>query len=199
VKKSKRIVVVLIVTTGLLMPVVGLLFADKLVPVLGPVLPRPDGVPKQAAAAYSFKDGIFWRWRRAMSHGCANWMAMDLWATVTLARGQEHCDGKGRSLHYASFDAHVVFDRGGDAWTGGRPCPFTVPSSEIAEYLRLAREARYAADTHKERAILKQVEQRLTTANGTKLTTDHTGGCNDLQPADYGAPPKPHRDVWSPD
>lgn len=198
-KKSKRIVVVLVVATGLLMPVIGLLFADKLVPVLGPVLPRPDGVPREASAAFDFKEGIFWRWRRTAPHGCAAWMAMDRWATVTLARGQEGCADKSISLHYASFDDHVVFDWGRGTWSGGKPCPFTVPPGELAAYLKLTREARNAANTDKERAMLSHVEQRLTAANGSKLTTDHTGGCNDFQQADYAAPPKRHRDVWSPD
>ncbi|HKC02325.1 MAG TPA: hypothetical protein VKC17_03365 [Sphingomicrobium sp.] len=196
--KSKRIVVGLIVATVLLTPVVGFLFADRVVPVLGPILPRPDGVPNQASATHDFKEGIVWRWRRTLRHGCASWMAMDRLATVTLARSQQGCTGEGSSLNYASFAEEVVFDWGRGDWSGGSPCPFTVSSSEIAAYLRLVREARNAADTDAERAMLMQIEQRLAKADGDKLTTDHTGGCNDLKIADYSGPLRPHLDVWIP-
>lgn len=196
---SKRIVVVLIVATCLLTPVVGLLFADRLVPVLAPILPRPDGVPDHASATFSSKEGsIVWRWRRTLPHGCAKWRAMGSWATVTLARNHQDCTSKGSSLRYASFTEEVVFDWGRGDWSGGNPCPFTVPSQEIAAYSRLAREARNAANTDPERAMLMQIEQRLAKADGDRLTTDSSGGCNDLRMAGYTGSSKQHLDVWNP-
>jgi hypothetical protein len=195
--KSKRIVVGLIVATGLLTPVVGFLFADKVVPVLGPILPRPNGVPKHASATYDFKEGIVWRWHQTLRHGCAQWMAIDRWAAVTLVRGDEDCTGAGRTLNYASYAEEVIFDWGRGDWSGGGPCPFTVPASEIAAYLKLASEARNAGKTDAERAVLRQIEQRLGKANGDKLTKDLTGGCNDLVRAESGAPSQRHVDAWS--
>ena len=195
VNKSKRIVVVLLVAIGLLTPVCGLFFVDRIVPVLGPILFRPDGVPDHASATFNSKEGsIVWRWGRTLSHGCAKWRAMGSWATVTLARSHQGCTGKGSSLKYTSFAEEVVFDWGRGDWSGGNPCPFSVPSQEIAAYLRLAGEARDAANTDPERAMLMQIEQRLAKVDGDKLRTDHSGGCSD----DYTGPSRPHLDVWNP-
>lgn len=198
-KRSKRLVTGLVTLAVLLTGVAGLLFADKVIPVLGPVLPRPDGVPRQAAAAYDFKEGIVWRWRTATPQGCVRWMAMERWAVATFARGDEACTSKGRSLHYESFGGHLVFDWGRGKWSGGNPCPFSVAPAEIAAYLELVRDARKAAGTDKERAMLTHVERRLTNVDGEMLTTDHSGGCNDLREADYKGPARPHRDLWSSD
>lgn len=195
VKKSKRIVIGLIVATILLTPIVGFLLADKVVPLLGPMLPRPNGVPDEASASYDFKEGIVWRWRRTVHNGCAKWMAMDSWTTVALAQSDEGCNGKGGSLNYASFGDEVVFDWGRGDWAGGSPCPFTVPASEIAAYIRVAREARNAASTDAERAMLVKIEQRLAKTDGNKLTTDSTGGCNDLKAADLTRSSNPHLHV----
>jgi len=183
----------------MLAAVSGLLFPEKVVPVLGPVLPRPNGVPKQAAASYEFKVGMVWSWRHVTPGGCATWTATQRWAAVTFYRDRQTCGGKRNSLAYVSYDEHVVFDWGRGTWSGGEPCPFTVPPEEIAAYAGLVDEALKAAVTDKERALLAHIELRLTNLDGEALTTDHTGGCNDLKAEDYKAPPRRHQDKWYPD
>src|SRR5688572_12065567 len=99
-------------------------FYDDLVPILGPVLPRPSGVPSQASASYHWKgSGMYWKWRRPLPHGCAEWGASKSYAIVDLVRGGKGCGRAGRRLRHESFHEGIVFDPGRAKWWGGKPCP----------------------------------------------------------------------------
>ncbi len=162
-------------------------YAD-LVPLLGPVLPRPPSVPRDATAEYNWKaSGLRWSWERPLPHGCAAWEATDRYATLKLVLSEGGCDDAGRSLAHTSFSEEIVFDGGVVGW-GGRPCPYTITDGEISAFRRLTAEAVQASTTQAERSVLKHVDMRLEAVDGGALTTDAGGGCNDLAPADYGSP-----------
>lgn len=176
-------------------------FYGDLVPVLGPVLPRPSGVPDHASASYHWKgSGMHWTWHRPLRHGCVKWNATKRYAVVDLMLGDEGCTSASRRLQHMSFSEKIVFDPGRAKWWGGKPCPYVVSVTEIAAFAGLASEAASAAETRAEKAVLFAIEERLSKANGSTLTTDHSGGCNDLKAADYapltGPPPPRYVDVW---
>ncbi|MDP9423084.1 MAG: hypothetical protein M3Q19_09675 [Pseudomonadota bacterium] len=201
-KRSSRNVIWVVVAVAFAAPVVAFPFLDRIVPVLGPVLPRHEGVPDSATANYDFKEGVFWTWQRPLGSGCAKWMAMDRFASVRLLHGAKGCADGGKIVDYDSFAEEIVFNAGGGdspngTWLGGNPCPYRVPASEIRALAELARDARKASQTEPEKAILLQVQNRLAKVDGSDLTTDHRGGCNDLKVADYSGPLRPHLDVWN--
>lgn len=184
-------------------PVLALSFLDRIVPVVGPILPRHGGVPRDASANYDFKEGVFWTWHRRLRFGCAKWMASDRYASVRLIHDAMGCTESRRTVDYDSFAEEIVFSAGrgessNGTWLGGAPCPYAVSAQEIHAFAELAREAHSVAKTKAEKAILRQVQDRLANVDGNELTTDHPGGCNDLKVADYSAPPRPHMDVWNP-
>lgn len=201
-KRTTRIAAGAVLVAAIASPVLAFPFYGRIVPVLGPILPRHEGVPSNASANYSLKEGVYWTWQRPLKAGCAKWMAMDSFASVVLAHGQEGCTKAGKTLAYHSFAEEVVFYEGGGdlpsgTWLGGEPCPYKVPASDIRAFAELAVEARKTAQTEAEKGILLQMLGRLARVNGDALTTDHTGGCNDLKIADYSGPARPHLDVWN--
>ena len=162
-------------------------YAD-VVPLLGPVLPRPPGVPRDAVAEYNWKaSGLRWNWKRPLPHGCAAWDATDRYAYLQLVLNEAGCGAAGRSLAHSSSSEAIVFDGGGVGW-GGRPCYYKITDGEIAAFRRLTAEAVQASTTEAERGVLRHVDMRLKAADGGALTTDAGGGCNDLTPADYKSP-----------
>jgi hypothetical protein len=165
-------------------------FYASVVPFLGPVLSRPDGVPKTADASYSWKGfGLFWRWEREFRNGCISWGATENpdYFDVRLVSGPASCDAVGLSLQYRSYSDEIVFARSGN-WLGGEPCPFKVSEEQIAAYKQLIDAARKTANEHIEQPALSKIELRLNKVDGQSLTTEYRRGCNDLKPSDYGKP-----------
>lgn len=190
-KKSWVTVAVISLVTALLTPIIGpFTFYRAVVPLLAPVLPRPDGVPKSASASYHWKGfGLFWDWEQPLPSGCARWGAaktMDYYG-VQLITGQEGCESAGLPLNHASYSDHIVFGGGGD-WVGGESCPFTVSDAQLEAFKRLLQEAKGIATPEIELRALLRIEARLRRVNGGSLTTDSTGGCNDLNLTDYSSP-----------
>lgn len=190
-KKSKVTVAVISVIAALLIPIIGpFTFYEAVVPFLAPVLPKPDGVTKSASASYNRKGlGLFCKWDQPLSSGCAIWGAAETldYYSVDLIIGKEGCNSAGLRLSHKSHSDHIVFGEGGD-WAGGESCPFTVSGEQIAAFMRLLQEAKEIATPEIERRALRRIEQRLRSVSGSSLTTDTTGGCNDLNLTDYRNP-----------
>ena len=189
-RKSKIVIVSTIVAVAaLLTPIIGpFTFYEAVVPILGRVLPKPDGVPNAASASYNWKGfGLFWSWDQTLPSGCAKWGAAadQDYYNVRLVTGQKGCDSASLLLSHASHSDHIVFGEGGD-WVGGELCPFTISTEQIEAFERLVHQAKEIATPEIEVRALRRIELRLERVNGEALTTNHTGGCNDLDPADYG-------------
>ena len=193
--KSKIIVAAVALIAALLTPIIGpFTFYESVVPFLAPVLPKPDGVPKSASASYNWKGfGLFWQWDQPLSSGCAKWAAAETmnYYSVQLTAGQEGCNSASIPLTLRAYSDHIVFGQGGN-WAGGESCPFKVSSAQIAAFESLLQEAKMIATPAIELRALRQIEARLSSVNGDALTTDHTGGCNDLALTDYEAHSPPN-------
>lgn len=193
-------------------------FYASVVPILGPVLPRPPGVPTSAAASYDWKgSGMYWTWTRSFQHGCAAWMASDDYASVQLLVGSR-CEGKrqtgylrGRGLTHLSFEPHLTF-RGYWPWSDAdhtaqivfdekgmissvRPCPYSLSEDQIAAMRLVADEAQAEAQTDAEKRVLKHVTERLSTLKGDRLASGQAG-CTDFGPADRGSG-RQRPDAWT--
>ena len=81
-ERSSRIAIGVVMAVALAAPVVAFPFLDRIVPVVGPVLPRHEGIPRSALANYDFKEGVYWTWQRPLPSGCAKWMALGRFASV---------------------------------------------------------------------------------------------------------------------
>lgn len=147
---------------------------------------RPAGVPTNASAKYEMEAGWVWSWRRETQKGCADWSATDNWASVYLSAGTgtTQCQAE-PGIDYLSGDA-LVFERN---WPmpkldGGQPCPHRVSPAQLAELQTLVREMSVLG-TGAEKRVLRAVSRRLSTTDGSALTSDASGWCNDLKSDDY--------------
>ena len=166
-----------------------------LVPLIGPVLPRPDGVPRDAAASYEWKaSGMQWTWRRTLPHGCADWFATDSYAQVELTEAKG-CGVTGKSVSYRSFGEPVTFDAYVPEAPYRTPCPFSKTPADMQVYRRLVAEAGAKATTHAERLMLRYVDARLAAFDGRALEPAQFGGCDDLKIEERSRPPQ-HVDPW---
>ena len=174
-----------------------LLILPAAVPMLAPILPRPDGVLPVASAEYDFKSGTTWRWERPIVGGCLAWMAERDWADVVVSTDASNCRN-GPGVGYFTSSDELVF-RGywpRPAAYGGEPCPVALSPAQIARLRELIRTADMASFTAAERAVLRRIDERLAAVDGAALTTDASGWCNDLKPEDYKRPRTDNAEVW---
>lgn len=201
-KRSARIAIGVIALAVVVGPVLAFPFYDKIVPVLGPVLPRPQGVPSDAAATYDFKEGMGWTWMRPVDRGCLSWMAVERWASVQLfveepcGRLNERAYSPGTGLTYFSVEDYlvfrgywpwsadifhklIVFDRRGN-WVHTLPCPYSLTREQIERLRGMAAASVANVSTHAEKRVVLRIAQRLAKLDGKSLSTSQVG-CTDLQ------------------
>lgn len=167
-----------------------------MVPMLGPVLPRPKGVPREALASYDWKaSGMGWTWQRTLPHGCARWFAANEYATVSLTQATNGCGGAGNSVSYLTFEEEITFDAHVAEDPYGGPCSFAKDPSDMADYRHMVAEGSAAATTHAERLVLRYIDDRLATFDGRALEPEQGGGCSDIRPEERIRPPQ-HTDPW---
>jgi hypothetical protein len=183
-RKIKILIACLVAPVALLIfHVVGTLtFYKSIVPILSPVLPRPDGVPRTADASFNWKGfGLFWQWETEHRYGCARWEASKTinYSAVELISGEAGCKSVGLSLRYTRESKYKVISQ---KWRpgGGETCPFKITPEQLSAYNKLIAEAKKTAHEDIEKPILNQIETRISDVDGQALTTDGRGGCNDL-------------------
>ena len=188
-----------IITLGvtILLIIGGLVSAPGLLwPLFPQLAPRPPQIPQTAAAEWSLKGGVTWRWRRALPDGCASWMGKADWGVVTLSSQASGCDA-GPRVNYLS-GSELVFQ---GYWpklgmSGGEVCPHAISPMEIAKLRKVTDQALDRSVTQAEKAVLRRVQDRLANVRGNALTTDAGGWCNDLKPEDYVGRPARAINEW---
>ena len=174
---------------AIVVPIIGpFTFYETVVPVLSPILARPEGVPRDAKASYNWKvAGLSWSWQDEIPNGCVKWRAADShdYYDARLTTGTASCESNELPLTHASHSEAIVFGEGGD-WAGGEACPFSVTNTQLEKFRNTVREAMPAAEPSIEKVALQRIASRLRKTDGQRLTTDVSGGCNDLKPSDYG-------------
>jgi hypothetical protein len=199
-KRSSQFAISAVAVAVIVSPVLAFLFLDRIVPVLGPVLPRYEGIPSSASANYSLKEGLFWTWKRRANSGCISWMAVEEWASVQVFVNRT-CEvvnetglSGGKGLTFLSFQDHLVF-RNYWAWSPEiydklivfddqgmvrdvLPCPSSLTQTQIAELRATTLGALANRLTEAEKRVLSSIAERLTHVDGNALSSSQSG-CSD--------------------
>lgn len=199
-KRSIKIAMGAIAVAVIASPVLAFPFLNRIVPMLGPVLPRYEGIPGNASANYSLKDGLFWTWKRPANSGCISWMAVENWASVQVFVDTP-CEtvgetglSSGKAFTFLSFEDHLVF-RNYWAWSpeiydklivyddqgmfvDALPCPNSLKQNEIAEMRATTLGALANRLTKAEKRVLSSIAERLTHVDGKALSSSQSG-CSD--------------------
>ena len=106
-----------------------------LVPIISPVIPKPEGVPSRAKAEYHWKGfGMIWYWEDRITGGCAQRWAADGPSGpvrgLSIFEGGEKCDEGKRALYRFSFLDHTTFGSVENRWPY-EECPFNLSASSV--------------------------------------------------------------------
>jgi hypothetical protein len=189
-RRKTKIVTISVTLTivVLLIPIIGpFTFYDKVVPILGPILPKPDGVPDTADASFNWKGaGLFWFWQKRYESGCTSWSVADngFYNFVRLLPGSRNCSDDERGVDHYSFSEEINF-QGAHDLSGGEPCPFAVTDAYIESVRKLVAEAQTNNTSKIEAAALQRVVQRVKKVDGAALVTRDRNGCSDLKFSDF--------------
>lgn len=129
----------LTVAVVVLTPIGSLFVYGWLVPVIGPVIPKPEGVPSRASAAYHWKGfGLVWSWDEPVKGGCAQWWAAedhnDVVLGLTVFEGAAPCEDGERAMNRYSFEDHTTFGSGENPSSDSRECSFDLNGATIGRY-----------------------------------------------------------------
>lgn len=111
-----------------------------LVPVIAPVIPKPEGVPPSATAAYHWKGfGLVWSWDEPVKGGCARWWAAedhydDVVVGLTVFEGAGPCENGERAMSRISFEDRTTFWSGQNQSSDSRKCSFEFNGVMIGRY-----------------------------------------------------------------
>lgn len=110
-----------------------------LVPIISPVIPKPESVPSRAEAQYHWKGfGLVWHWEDRLTDGCARWFAAEgpsgAVRGLNVFEGSESCDGGEMTISRLSFVNHSTFGNVANDWPY-EECPFDLSSASIGKHL----------------------------------------------------------------
>ncbi|WOE75922.1 hypothetical protein [Alterisphingorhabdus coralli] len=144
-----------------LTPIGPLFVYGWLVPIISPVIPKPDDVPARAKAEYHWKGfGLTWYWEDRVSGGCARWWAAESYGGepvrgLSVFEGGASCEDGKATIYRLSFLDHAAFGSGENRWPYEK-CPFDL--SEVSV-----------------RRLLTQIEELIDVSSGpiqTKMLED---------------------------
>ena len=127
------------VATVTLTPIGPIFVYGWLVPVISPLIPKPEGVPSRAQAQYHWKGfGLVWYWEDRLTDGCARWFAAEgpsgAVRGLDIYEGIASCDGGETTIGRLSFENHSTFGNGANDWPY-EECPFDLSSASIRKHL----------------------------------------------------------------
>jgi hypothetical protein len=136
-----------------------------LVPIIGPVIPRPDEVPFRAHAEYHWKGfGLIWYWEDRVSGGCARWFAAESLDEpvrgLDVFEGGKTCDEGERTISRLSFVDHSTFGTGKNEWPY-EDCPFNLSDASLSRYLTQIEEMRDATSGSIEMRMLEEMRNEI--------------------------------------
>ena len=159
-------------------------------PILAPVLPRPEIVPKSAAAHSDWKNsgGTGWDWCEGTPSGRVQWRAFSKKPDVGLSLAAGKPCPPGGVPEYGDR-ADVILGNTGPGLIfraaprppsegrrmGGEPCRFTVSPERMGRYLQVAREARAVVHHPLQDRLLAALAHELERTDGAALTASADG------------------------
>jgi hypothetical protein len=122
----------------ILTPIGPIFIYGWLVPIISPVIPKPDSVPPRASAEYHWKGfGLIWYWEEPVTGGCARWWAAkdsdELVLGLEVFEGGGRCKDGERTMNRLSFQDHTTFGSGENP-SDSRKCSFKLSAAMISRY-----------------------------------------------------------------
>jgi hypothetical protein len=132
-----------------------------LVPVIDPLIPRPDDVPWRAEAVYNWKgSGLVWYWEDEVEDGCARWWAANHLDEpvrgLTVFEGGENCDDGERVMDRSSTDQHTTFGSVAHEWPY-KNCSFVLSGATISRHLAQVTQLKNAIETSAQKNLLDEM------------------------------------------
>lgn len=159
------ILAALFIAADTVTPLGPILVYPWLVPVVGPVLPKPKGVPSRAKAEYQWKGfGLVWAWEDRITSGCASWWAAESFnepvRVLHVFDGGQDCKNGEPSISRLSFLEYTTFGTVGNSWPYGE-CPFDLSDGTVSRYLVQVEELRDANAGELEANMLQEMRSEI--------------------------------------
>ena len=148
-----------------LTPIGPLFVYGWLVPIISPVIPKPDEVPARSKAEYHWKGfGLGWHWDDHVTGACARWYAAEsddeLVVVLHVFEGGKTCDDGDRIMSRLSFEDHMTFGNQSNEWPY-EECPFGLDEGSVSRYLKVIEEIRDVTSGRIGRAMLEEMRREL--------------------------------------
>ncbi|MDA7788026.1 hypothetical protein N8940_02200 [Sphingomonadaceae bacterium] len=136
-----------------------------LVPIIGPVIPKPEDVPSRAEAEYHWKGfGLIWYWEEEVTGGCARWWAAESSDEpvrgLTVFEGGKSCEDGERVMYRLSFEDHTTFGSGGNEWPYEK-CPFNLSEASVSRYFAHITELKRTNSATIQRGMLERMQSEI--------------------------------------
>jgi hypothetical protein len=150
-----------------------------LVPVIGPLIPKPAGVPSRANAEYHWKGlGLAWKWEDRVTDGCASWLAADSFGgpvrTLYIYDEPDRCGESSISMWRLSFDDHTTYGNSGHDWPY-EECSYKIDDATIDRYQLQIEELLDANSGLLERDLLTSMLSEIEQVDGSALVAQQYG------------------------
>lgn len=162
-----------------LTPIGPLFVYGWLVPIISPLIPKPEDVPSRANAEYHWKGfGLIWYWEDPVSGGCARWFATESGKRpvrgLDVFEGGKTCEEGERTMSRLSFLEHMTFGSVENEWPY-EECPFQPSVATLSRYLLQIEELNKANSGIIERKMLDEMHDEITQVDRVGLRAQQYG------------------------
>ncbi|MCR2835205.1 hypothetical protein [Parerythrobacter lacustris] len=167
------------IATIILTPIGPILVYGWLVPLISPVIPKPDGVPSRANAEYHWKGfGLVWYWEDRVSGGCARWFASEFFDEpvrgIDVFEGGKNCDEGELTMSRLSFSDQTTLGTIENEWPYEK-CPFSLSDASIRRYITQIEEVREATSGRIEAKMLMEMRDEIMQIDRLGLSAEQYG------------------------
>jgi hypothetical protein len=149
-----------------------------LVPIISPVIPKPDGVPSRATAQFNWKGaGLIWSWEDRVTGGCARWTAANVLGPIRwldVFGGNQGCDAGVTMMSRSSRDDVTNYGSEPNEWPY-KECPFTLSTATNRKYQKQVRDLLEVNSGEIEIEMLKAMLSELERLDGQGLRAQQYG------------------------
>ena len=136
-----------------------------LVPIISPIIPKPDEVPSRARAQYEWKGfGLVWYWEDRVTGGCAQLWAADGYGgpvrSVSIYEGENDCEEGELALYRLSFLDRTTFGSVENQWPYDE-CPFALNKSSVNRLKVQIKELINSSSGKIETKMLEETQQEI--------------------------------------
>jgi hypothetical protein len=162
-----------------LTPIGPLFVYGWLVPIISPLIPKPEDVPSRANAEYHWKGfGLIWYWEDPVSGGCARWFATESGKRpvrgLHVFEGGKTCEEGEQTMSRLSFLDHMTFGTSNNE-SPYEECPFRPSVATLGRYLIQIEELKNANSGTIERKMLGEMRDEIAQIDRVGLRAQQYG------------------------